>query len=366
MARLTKLFMLIAVIGVIGLGCQNEPSLVDSDAQTFTLAPTASKIMLPADAEVESATFYVYAIRGNDQTVNVHRITADWDEMVVTWNNFGGSFAPEVIGSFVPMAAGWYTVDVTALVMDWMAGTYMNYGILMDQVEEEYPRAVYLSRENVTEQPYLEICYSTGNGPECVQIIAGADAFIWELNPNQNNGDADILYTGWEFDTDLEKQSMLWFEMPGIPPQEGCTHTIGYWKNWTGLGKGGQPDMVTQYLPIWLGNAGGTKSIAVTDVYISTDVLKMKTYGKPSNGITKLYAQLLGAKLSIASGASDMAVADAISDADDFLADHDWTDWGDLSPVEMDMVLDWKDMFDDYNNGRIGPGHCDEMEMMED
>lgn len=145
-------------------------------------------------------------------------------------------------------------------------------------------------------------------------------------------------------------------------PEEGCTHTIGYWRNHTGLGNGNQDDVVTAMLPVWLGDPAGTKSLQVTTAQIAYDVLERKTYGHSSNGITKLYAQLLGTKLSIIDGASDAAVANAITEADAFLADHDWNDWSSLSREDKDMVLAWKDMFDNYNNGLIGPGHCDDVE----
>jgi hypothetical protein len=86
----------------------------------------------------------------------------------------------------------------------------------------------------------------------------------------------------------------------------------------------------------------------------------MKTYGSNSNGITKLYAQLLAAKLNFASDASDGAVADYVTDADAFLAVHDYMDWDGLSDEDKDMVMMWQGTFDDYNNGLIGPGHCED------
>lgn len=145
-----------------------------------------------------------------------------------------------------------------------------------------------------------------------------------------------------------------------MPEDEGCSHTIGYWKTHAGFGP--QDDVVTPLLGngIWLGTAMGAKSLAVTTAQLAYDVLTMSVYGSPSNGITKLYAQLLGAKLSIADGASDAAVAATIALADAFLADHDWNDWSSLSPAQKTMVNGWKSTLDDYNNGDIGPGHCDE------
>jgi hypothetical protein len=138
---------------------------------------------------------------------------------------------------------------------------------------------------------------------------------------------------------------------------DGCTLTIGFWKTHAGFGP--QQDVVTPLLPIWLGNAGGAKSLHVTNATIAHDVLTMDFYCDESNGITKLYAQLLGAKLNIANGANPSAVGNTISQADDFLADHDCHDWDSLPNNVQKKILRWKDKLDDYNNGLVGPGHCD-------
>ena len=86
----------------------------------------------------------------------------------------------------------------------------------------------------------------------------------------------------------------------------------------------------------------------------------MKTYGSSKNPVTKLYAQLLGAKLSIADGSDSGPVADIISDADAFLADYDHTSA--ISKEMQETVLGWMSELDDYNNGRSGVNHCDDEE----
>jgi len=142
-----------------------------------------------------------------------------------------------------------------------------------------------------------------------------------------------------------------------LVPQEGCTLTIGFWKTHAGFGP--QANVVSQYLPIWLGTPAGTHSIAVTDSAIAHDILMRNVYGDNSNGITKLYAQLLAAKLNIAAGADPTDVTAFIALADAFLADHYYTDWDSLDKATQKMVIGWMSEFDDYNNGDIGPGHCD-------
>ncbi len=471
MKKLSSFVLLLLVMtGLLITGCQNDPNPVEAQNPPTISPGTAALVAPPSEPTLVSATLYVFVIVVTDQPIDVHRITADWQELVVTWDNFGGAFAPGVEGTFLADAFDWRSVDVTALVQGWIDGAYPNYGLLLDQFDEVYPRTRYFSKEGGY-APFLELCYSTG---VCDTVESIADAYIWELDPDLNTGAYPTMFTGWETPTTLEKQALIRFElptppelaalgdyvwydenvngiqdegeigvpgvtvnlydcfgtllattttdingyylfsdlMPGdynvefilpegyafspqdqgmddaldsdadpatgiaicttldagetdltwdagiyIPPQEGCTLTIGFWKNHAGFGP--QPDLVTALLPIWLGDAGGTKSIHVTTAQIAYDILNQDVYGHPDNGITKLYAQLLGAKLNIANGANGSAVGNTITKADEFLADYDWTDWDSLSDSMQDKVLRWKTKLDDYNNGLVGPGHCD-------
>jgi hypothetical protein len=137
-------------------------------------------------------------------------------------------------------------------------------------------------------------------------------------------------------------------------PPSGCTRTIGYWKTHAGFGP--QADVVTPLLPVLLGTAGGAKSVNVTTAAQAVALLKK---GDSSNGIEKLYAQLLGAKLNIASGASSSSVSGIIAAADAFLATHNASDWDSLTSTQKAQVLSWMTTLDNYNNGLVGPEHCD-------
>lgn len=96
----------------------------------------------------------------------------------------------------------------------------------------------------------------------------------------------------------------------------------------------------------------------VETAQMAVNILKQKYYGSPSDGITKLYAQMLAAKLNVANGADPEAVSENFEDADEFLADHDYDGWDSLSRKMKKTINKWKSTFDDYNNGDIGPGHC--------
>ena len=138
---------------------------------------------------------------------------------------------------------------------------------------------------------------------------------------------------------------------------EGCTLTIGYWKTHAGF-TGRNPDNVTQYLPIWLGTPFGPNSLQITTAAQAVEALSMNI-GAPSNGITKLYAQLLAAKLNIARGASATDVATTIAQADAYLATHAVGTWSTASKSDKAKILTWMALLDGYNNGALGPGHCD-------
>ncbi len=356
--RKIKLTLALALIMALALtSCSDRLNV------TETQNAPANPILMVDGITINSAIFYVYVQEATDQTVGAFRITADWAENTVTWNNFGG-FDATMIGSFTADAVGYHSIDITTLVQDWVDGTFPNYGIILTQGTS--PLTVYSSSEwaDIGQHPKLVINYTTSEGTMEVTVQRGvygmvADSYIRENMPDVNFGTSDILYTGVIEGT--LKKALFKFSLPEAPPpHEGCTLTIGYWKTHAGFGP--QADVVTPLLPIDLGTSGGASTLHVTTALIAYRVLGQHYYGTPSNGITKLYAQLLGAKLNIENGADDTDIADVITAADAFLATHDYTSWSGLSHSEMQMVLDWHDMLDDYNEGYIGPGHCDEDE----
>lgn len=135
-----------------------------------------------------------------------------------------------------------------------------------------------------------------------------------------------------------------------------CTLTIGFWKTHAGF-TGRNVDRVTPELPQSLGTAGGLKTVKVTTATQAVGLLSFS--GDASNGVNKLYAQLLAAKLNIFRGASPAAVSSLISSADAFLASNNSADWAGMSKNTKTQVNNWMSTFDQYNNGLIGPGHCE-------
>ena len=156
--------------------------------------------------------------------------------------------------------------------------------------------------------------------------------------------------------------SMDWTIFVGIPCS-GCSLTISFWKTHAGFGPGKQTDLVSELLPTNLGTPDGLVTVYVTTATRAVSILNFGGSNgvvDTSNGINRLYAQLFAAKLNIGNGADGSAIASAILSADAFLATHNSASWSTLNGADKDLVNDLQAIFDSYNSGLIGPGHCSE------
>jgi hypothetical protein len=266
-----------------------------------------AQVTIPQGSVINSAVFSIYVLNSpNYQLVNLHRVTADWGETSVSWASFAGSFDPAVVGSFTTDSVGWRTVDVTALVQAWANGTYPNFGIVLMQGLTPYN--VYHSSEALTPslRPKLEIHYTPPGGaatettiqrPDAAQDGV-ADAYIWELYPAYNGGSSEILWTGNV--ENREKYSLIRFDFAVLPPPPG-TGTPGYWKN--------HPDAWPDG-GVMIGGVFFTKDDAIA--LMSTPVARDKTL--------TMFNALVAAKLNVLAGNDGSCIAEAIAQADAWLA----------------------------------------------
>jgi hypothetical protein len=121
------------------------------------------------------------------------------------------------------------------------------------------------------------------------------------------------------------------------PPDDGCTFTQGYWRN--------HPE------------AWPVDSLVLGDHEYSKDELLALFATAPKGDASLILAhQLIAALLNVANGASPI---DAIDDAQDWLSAN-----GDVLPFGKNKATHNSgtaiaDELADYNEGEIGPGHCD-------
>ena len=104
---------------------------------------------IPAATVIDSAVFNLYLSlwSGKNDNVKTYKVTNAWlegngDSNGVTWdyrdkngpvlwNIAGGDYDTATAGSFTVKATGWYSMNLTALVQEWIDGATPNYGIIL-------------------------------------------------------------------------------------------------------------------------------------------------------------------------------------------------------------------------------------------
>jgi hypothetical protein len=135
--------------------------------------------------------------------------------------------------------------------------------------------------------------------------------------------------------------------------QEGCTLTVGYWKTHSKYGPSPYDD---------------TWALIEPDGEDSTFYLSGKSYYQvlwtnPAGGSAYyiLAHQYIAALLNHLNGAASTPEVDqAMAWADDFFNTYSPTDV--LPKAVRQQALQYAELLDAYNNGLIGPGHCEESE----
>ena len=194
------------LFAVLTAGCSNESSSLGPDDTGLT-ADDASVVHAGlSGTEISSALLNVCVGFPSGQSVNLHRVLNDWDPSTVSWTSFAGAFSPDIEGSFVAAANGWYEIDVTVMVRSWADGEQGNFGILLEQSSASFAPVMLFSSERPDLTPFLEICYATPAGSPCDTIYPLADVFIDETFPNGTFEGSGTLLIGQMMNPGEEKR----------------------------------------------------------------------------------------------------------------------------------------------------------------
>ncbi|MGB0385128.1 MAG: DNRLRE domain-containing protein [Ardenticatenaceae bacterium] len=115
---------------------------------------------VPEGATVHSATAFFWVTQADDSLVRLHRVTNEWYQGDVTWNNNATHIDSTPVGEFVPMPTnqnqGFVGVDIATLAQRWLDGSLPNYGIMLIGSGKE---TMYTSKDWYIhdQQPYLQI-----------------------------------------------------------------------------------------------------------------------------------------------------------------------------------------------------------------
>jgi hypothetical protein len=339
-----KLFLILVTLlaTVTFIGCQNEQNPVEpffnSNQTEF------SKATIPYGSTIDSAVFYIDVTTALNEQVTLHRVTADWQEMVVTWNNFAGNFNGTSEGSFTPSVSGWYETEVTSLVSSWVDSTYPNYGILL---KEDSPGQIQIfsSRESGM-SPYLKVWWSLNGTYGYDSTAAFADTYIQSDSGDVNFGSSMELITGWQ-DT-VETQLLVGFEIELV--YTGCTRSKGYWKTHSIYGP-------APYDSTWALVGEDSTFFLSNQSYYEV----MWTPPSGGNAYYKVAHQYIATAINILNGADPGEVQEVFDDATDLFNTYTPEDIGALkgnNPIRQEFNS-LKSMLAQYNGGEIGPGSCE-------
>lgn len=137
---------------------------------------------------------------------------------------------------------------------------------------------------------------------------------------------------------DLRSNTIMCATLPCVG--SSCTYTQGYWRT--------HPDA----WPV-------TSLTLGTVTYQAAELMAILDNPAQGNGLVILTHQLIAAKLNIANGADPSAVQQAITDADAMVAGLVIPPIGNgYLPASQTSVL--TETLTEYNEGTIGPGHCND------
>jgi hypothetical protein len=132
------------------------------------------------------------------------------------------------------------------------------------------------------------------------------------------------------------------------PPAPGCTATLGYWKTHSTYGPASKPDATWNLV-------GGPDA-----AFFSSGMSWYQLFWTPvgGNAYINLAHQYMAARLNVLAGASTTSAVDAaLAWATTFFSTY--TPSSTLTKDVKKQALAYAGLLDDYNNGKLGPGHCD-------
>jgi len=129
----------------------------------------------------------------------------------------------------------------------------------------------------------------------------------------------------------------------------GCTYTQGYWKTHADPKK-------KQYDPTWA-EVGGPNAPFFLSGQTYLKVMQMPS--ADGNVYYILAQQYIAAKLNSFVASTPQEVDDAIAAAKDFFETYTPAAALELAPEMRQTYINYATTLDNYNNGLIGPGHCD-------
>jgi hypothetical protein len=182
-----------------------------------------------------------------------------------------------------------------------------------------------------------DFLFDNGTSSSCVEPLECGTTYVFRAFAH-----ATSALNRSDFTANLQCSTL-----PCDPQQSNCTYTQGYWKT---------------HGPIPTGN--NTNMWPVTSLMLGTvnytDLQLQAIFNAPAqgNGLISLAHQLIAAKLNIANGADGSSIAATIAAADALIGGFVVPPVG-AGSLPSSTTSSLTNTLDSYNNGLIGPGHCE-------
>jgi hypothetical protein len=184
-----------------------------------------------------------------------------------------------------------------------------------------------------------DLLFDNGASASCIDPLQCGTAYVFRAFAHANSS-----LNRSDFTPPLQCSTL-----PCEQPGNNCTYTQGFWKT-----HGPEGCVTGNNINVWPVTSLTIGTVSYTDLELCS-ILQTPAGG---NGLVALAHQLIAAKLSIANGADGSSVASAIAAADALIGGSIVPPVGSgfLAPSTTSSL---STTLDNYNNGLIGPGHCE-------
>lgn len=133
-----------------------------------------SDVNIPADADITEAVLSVYSYEnvryGDNGKKDIHKITADWSENTITWNNKPSHDNTAISSHTSRTTVTWNDFEVTSVIKDIVQNNADNYGFYIIFPSKDYGVKMRSSEySDVAYRPKLTITYELQNPTIVVQ-----------------------------------------------------------------------------------------------------------------------------------------------------------------------------------------------------
>jgi hypothetical protein len=145
-----------AQVGVTGQGANDRRMLIAFDLGA-----------VPEGVQITSAGVEVQLDGGNAAfgIIDVHTVTAPWDEATVTWKSLGSSYSAAPAASFsdASFQAGKTVIDLLPVVRGWVSGGVPNHGVLLKKSPSTPTSVATFKTREGGSGATLTVCYEAAD-----------------------------------------------------------------------------------------------------------------------------------------------------------------------------------------------------------